>query len=296
MSSLTRLGDVARIDDFLSTVSAKGTYAGGDNAALVGATALLPPQRGAELVELVVLRNAYLLPGACANLLARMADLPQSPEMRALLDPAAQALTETLLGTRVNTHPMQPWQHPTPIDPALVDDLLYTLARVDAPALAACVVDYALANPAKFGLDAILVPTALKLVQRVQMRDDVAAERIRHTCLRHVRVRINEALAPPADFVRPCALVCRCAHCAELSRFLADPVRQEWAFRAAEVHRRHVEASVRQGRCDLDLTTRKTGSPHSLIATKNQASYERRVIQRKDDLAILARLDLTHDT
>ena len=36
--------------------------------------------------------------------------------------------------------------------------------------------------------------------------------------------------------------------------------------------------------CDLDLATEKRGSPHSLVATKNQASYERRVKQRQKDI------------
>ncbi len=292
LSSLTRLDDAERIDGFLSTVPAMGIYAGGENAALVGAAVLLPAQRAAELIEQIVTRNAHMMPGACANLLSRIADQAPFWATPTLLHPAAKALTETLLGARVNAHPAEPWHHPVPIDPGLVDDLLSALARIDAATMAARVVEHALANPTKFGLDAILLPAALKLMERVQTRHDVSAERLRVACLYYLRARINEPLAPPADFARPCQLACRCDYCAELGRFLADSVRREWAFRAAEPHRRHVEASVRQGGCDLDLTTRKTGSPHSLIATKNQASYERRVVQRKDDLAALARLDV----
>jgi hypothetical protein len=51
-----------------------------------------------------------------------------------------------------------------------------------------------------------------------------------------------------------------------------------------------VELAVRQHRCDLDLTTEKRGSPHTLICTKNQASYGRRVEQRQTDLEHRARL------
>jgi hypothetical protein len=40
----------------------------------------------------------------------------------------------------------------------------------------------------------------------------------------------------------------------------------------------------------VDLTTEKRGSPHTLIATKNQASYERRVKQRRQDLDHVATL------
>ena len=44
-------------------------------------------------------------------------------------------------------------------------------------------------------------------------------------------------------------------------------------------------------RCDLDLTIDKRGRPYSLVCTKNQASYDRRANQRKQDLEDLARLD-----
>ena len=41
---------------------------------------------------------------------------------------------------------------------------------------------------------------------------------------------------------------------------------------------------VRNAACDLDLTAEKRGSPHTLVAIKNQASYERRAKQRRQDL------------
>ncbi|MDE2379595.1 hypothetical protein [Bradyrhizobium sp.] len=48
--------------------------------------------------------------------------------------------------------------------------------------------------------------------------------------------------------------------------------------------RSHVEDSVRRAACDLDLATERRGSPHTLVATKNQATYERRAKQRRQDL------------
>ena len=45
-----------------------------------------------------------------------------------------------------------------------------------------------------------------------------------------------------------------------------------------------LEQSVRSAACDLDLTTEKRGSPHALVAIKNQASYERCAKQRRQDL------------
>jgi len=54
--------------------------------------------------------------------------------------------------------------------------------------------------------------------------------------------------------------------------------------------RTHVENEIDRARADVDTRTERRGSPHSLIAVKNQASYERRVAQRKQDLADFAAL------
>ena len=61
-------------------------------------------------------------------------------------------------------------------------------------------------------------------------------------------------------------------------------------FKAAEADRSHVEGTIKQARCDLDVITDRHGRPYSLVCTKNQASYERRARQRKKDLENLARL------
>jgi len=47
---------------------------------------------------------------------------------------------------------------------------------------------------------------------------------------------------------------------------------------------------IRQGRHDVDCSTERKGSPHVLVCTKNQASYERRVAQRRADLDTPTRL------
>ena len=75
-----------------------------------------------------------------------------------------------------------------------------------------------------------------------------------------------------------------CDDCRDLGAFLTDPGQRQWRLKAIQHRRTHVEDSVRIAVCDADLTTEKRGSPHTLIAIKNQASYERRVKQRRQDL------------
>jgi hypothetical protein len=95
-------------------------------------------------------------------------------------------------------------------------------------------------------------------------------------------------LEAPQDWTRPSGIGCQCQHCTEFSRFLADAAAKSWTLRAAQQIRTHVENEIRRANADVDTRTERRGSPHSLISVKNQASYERRVTQRKQDLADLA--------
>ena len=168
-------------------------------------------------------------------------------------------------------------------------DLLTGLCAVDT-ALAQRAADHLLAWPKVYGLDAVLVPATRALLGRVDPSCAAAIEALRSACLLHLRARIAEPLAPPADWTRSAALACRCPRCSELGRFLADPGRKTWVFKAAEADRRHVEDTIKKAGCDVDTATDRRGRPYSLVCTKNQASYERRAKQRRRDTENLARL------
>ena len=291
LAILEQLRDTVRIESFLSNISAAGIYSGNENEALVRAAVLLPAPRTAGLMEQIIAKNAARLPAACANLLARIAAEASFSSVTTLLHPAATALVEILVGERVAPTPSDPWWRPAPMTPDLVIDLLDALCRIDAVALADRAVAHALASPGVFDMDAVLVPAALGLIQRTATRDFAPVRRLRAACLDHLRARIAEPLAPPSDFTRASVIACKCEHCAELSRFLADAARKEWIFKAAESLRRHVETSIRSNGCDLDCVTDKRGRPYALVCTKNQASHERRVRPRKKDIDDVAQLD-----
>jgi hypothetical protein len=67
-------------------------------------------------------------------------------------------------------------------------------------------------------------------------------------------------------------------------------VTETWTLKAAERVRGHVEGEIKAARADLDVKTERRGSPYSLVCRKNRASYERRVAQRRQDLADIASL------
>jgi hypothetical protein len=150
--------------------------------------------------------------------------------------------------------------------------------------LAGRAIEHLLAWPKTYAPDAVLVPAALAFAKQAQGTAWPAVERLREASLDHLRGRIALPLEPPRDWGRTNPLQCTCADCRELGAFLFAPDQQQWRLKAAQDRRTHVEQSVRNAACDLDLATERRGSPHTLVATKNRASYERRAKQRRQDL------------
>ncbi|MEF8754734.1 MAG: 2OG-Fe(II) oxygenase [Accumulibacter sp.] len=295
LTALRRLEDRGSIEALLAEVSAAGCYDAGDNEALAEAAALLPAERAADLVQRIIARNAAWQASACAGLLQRMAArfLARSATgvSTELLEPAAQVLLAALPGDPAVAMPTAGWRRPLPVTPDLVVDLLTALCHLGVHSLGEQTVDHLLNWPEPFPVDAILLPAACLLTEHGWPASDwPPTRRLRAHCLDHLARRIDQPLAPPVDFARPSRVGCSCAHCRELAEFLADPVRSVWVFRAAQRYRSHVEDSIRREQCDVSQQTDRRGNPHALVCTKNLASFERRVVQRQQDLRDQARL------
>ena len=286
--SLAQLDDAVAIEAFLTRCVTEGRFEKGDNDAIIGAMGCLPQTRRPALIEHVMAGTAAISFGACANLLARTAATWPDQRTPDLVN-AATRLVEALPGDPAQAVPRSSWQDSPEVDTDLVVDLLTGLCAIDE-ALAERATDHLLAWPNTYDLDAVLVPAIRTLLDSVALQGLAAVETLRAACLTHLRARIAEPLAPPTDWSRPAALMCRCPRCGELARFLADPERKTWVLKAAEAERSHVEGTIKQAHCDVDVTTDRRGRPYSLVCTKNQASYERRARQRKKDLENLARL------
>jgi predicted 2-oxoglutarate/Fe(II)-dependent dioxygenase YbiX len=292
LAALTKLGDTARIDDFLTRVVASGRgYAQdkdmpGDNAAIVAALALFPPDAAGALVRAVVAGNAARRFAACAHLLAQC---PPILARHDALREAAGMLFSALPG-RAAGIAAPSWSPRTDrVEAGFVADLLIAFAAI-FPGLADRAVTHMLDHPKTFDMDTILVPAARDRLRAPAIAAHKAVARLIAACLAHLRARIARPLAPPADWQRADTLGCRCVHCTALSRFLADPAQPVWVFRAVAADRGHVEGTIRAAQCDVDTTTEQRGRPYSLICKKNQASYQRRVVQRAKDLRDAASL------
>ena len=288
LSLLARLGDPTLTERMLDKLMSRQGHDKADNPALLQALAHFEPAIAAGWLKKIMTANAVEALGSCAALLAGAARgaFAKTP---AQLSGAVQSLMDQLPGDPASA-PKDQWgrQRGAKPDAAFVADLTTVVDGVDA-GLAKRVAAHVCAWPSHFDLDRILVPAAKVLVKK-RGRSGVAFVALHAAAVAHLKARIAQTLEPPRDWTRPSAIGCQCQHCSELSRFLAAAGSQTWTLRAAQQIRTHVENEINRARADVDIRTERRGSPHSLIAVKNQASYERRVAQRKQDLADLAAL------
>ncbi len=286
---LSRLADAPRIAAALEGLAARGGFSKEDADAIIGAAGVLAPKRANALIARLIAARAGTSLDACGALLARAATA-WPPERQAGLIDVATILVDALPGDPARAVPRDLWSGGViPVSPGFVVDLLTALGAIDS-ALAARAGAYLLACPATYHVDRVLVPAVIKLVAAPATRGMAAVERLRDACLTHLRARIAEPLEAPQDWRRKAARVCSCPHCRDLDDFLEEPTQKVWVFKAAEPLRSHVEGTIQRARSDVDVTTDRRGRPYRLVATKNQASYERRVRQRKHDLENVARL------
>ncbi len=280
-----RLGNVARIDGFLAGLSAEGHYAAADNEAIVAAAALLPATRATELLVRIVRGNAPAQLSACGDLLLRCVASPAN--FTGDVIQIGAALIDALPGDPARSTTLDPWVRLEPVRPSFVVNLLTATSRIDS-SLAARAVEHILAWPNTYKPDDVLVPGALAFAKAAESMTWPAVKRLHEAALDHLRKRIALPLEAPHDWVRTNPLKCKCVDCRAVGAFLLDPDRREWRLKAVQNKRTHVKQSIWSAVCDLDLTTEKRGSPHTLIALKNQASYERRAKQRRQDLEQVA--------
>lgn len=292
LDAVRALEDREAIMAFIRAVPVGGDYGQGDNAALVSAMTLFPLLEAAEAVRRIVTANAVRDPAACAELLRRMSEVVRAAQSAAATDSlykAAESLVVALPGQPAAIAPGASRKvRPTA---ALVVDLLLAVFGLQADEVGNRLVTHVLAQAGVFPMDEIVVPAALALGAGPEaQRSWPPIRELTSACRNHLAQRIAEPLEAPTDFSRPSHVTCRCPHCIQLAQFLADPKRKQWVLKAAEAQRSHVEDSIRRDACDVDTETLRHTRPYELRCTKNQASYRRRVEQRKRDLQNHAQL------
>ena len=309
---LRRLGDEATTGRFLREVAIRH-YSGGENDELLATAPAVTPATLQVWLPKFAEVNLPGFPEGVLDLLWRLCprtDSPVEPDQRRRPALAAAArsvcrMLPALVGAASADESSEDFHRASsrvrPLSAQAIRALL-GLVRYGAPAAAA---DGAAAllvqRPAAAPPDRAL-PQALAEVAGDGDVTDAAAEPAGFAALwRHAaRFLLARSAAPPEqprDWVIETRITCAgappswsgsatgCEHCARLQAFCADPEATTERFRMRQELRAHVESTIASLRLDIDCKTERRGSPHTLICTKNRATYERRCAEYAEDIA-----------
>ncbi len=214
-------------------------------------------------------RNVRLLEQLCSVRLRKDAEWAE------LCSSLAQSVVAALV--KIDQEPKEfDWRVNNLRRTELLAGLARALIAAEQDELFSRLVDHTLSKPNKYPLITVQmeVLTLLQPWLKTNLhRPCPGLSRWLSACREQLEVLTAQEPQPPADLRRSAAIDCTCALCTELKRFLEDPREAEHRFRAVQDRRRHLEDMVHRHHCDLDLQTERKGSPHTLVCTKNMASY-----------------------
>ena len=172
--------------------------------------------------------------------------------------------------------------------------LLQILLSLGDDTLLKRVVDWVQAHPKRFPLETTQVPV-LKTAITAWRKHDFATPALVQSWLLAVQHELQAATVqepqPPSDWARPNDIECKCKFCQELKAILGDPTSKVGRIRAAENYRSHVLESMRKHHSDVTHGLEKIGSPHILVLTKTDGSFQRRLKRYHDEQALLNTVD-----
>ena len=297
---LRRLGDESTTRRFLREVATRH-YSSGENEELLATAAVVAPATLQAWLPEFTAKNLADFTEGVLDLLWRLcprADSPAEPDQhrRPALAAAARSarrVLPTVVGAAPAVEPSPGFRpassHVRPLSAQAIRALL-GLIWYCAPAAAADEVAALLVQrPAAAPPDRALPQALAELASHGGMTDAAAEPAGFATLWRHAAsfLLARSAVPPeqPRDWVIETRIACHCEHCVRLQAFCADPAVTTMRFRMRQDLRTHVESTIKIRQLDIDCETERKGSPHSLICTKNRATYERRCAQYAEDIA-----------
>lgn len=287
LQSLVKLESARPLRAFLRDVVTAGAFDDDESAAIVLALSRFEHGEAGDFLLRLVESSGQRRFGAVARLLLLAASERAG-------DPYVRAVTALVESMASNTESSAFSHDPNRVielNTLGLVNLVGAVGAVQSSAAAANLVHHTLAFPSRWRIDAVVVPAAIALQRTGNSAYLTAADGLRAAAIGHLRKRLALPLAPPTNAVRSAEnLTCRCEDCTSFKAFLRHPVTMTWSLKAAKLQRAHLASKILSANCDVDTYTQMTGSPHTLVCTKNQASYEARLVERRNDAAALERL------
>ena len=180
----------------------------------------------------------------------------------------------------------------------IVEPVVRALTAIEATESLERFVARATSDPKHYDLHAVLIPAVTTLLSDRAFNAGVqpslgrsACEHLHQHCIAELITRTAERPQPPADWSRDTKIDCQCADCRELSEFLNSKTESVHLFRRRKELRQHLHREIDKHQCDVTHVTDRRGSPQTLVCTKTQARYERRLSQSETDQRLLEELE-----
>lgn len=299
LALLNQGGNERLVQKFITEVVVP-RYDGSENAPLAQSAPLLGAPATGDLISTLCAQNFELFPGACVDLLRGLmseAGKRPAPEWLAAHRNIARSLVQAL--AKIEPSPARGYLSPDwhrrqtakPLDAKALAGCFRVLLDLDLPDASETAAAALIARPALFVPDSLIVPALIILARKGgPLAPEPGLPALWQHATEFLLQRGEIPPAPPVDWAQTVKVGCDCAECRQLAAFAASPVDQVSRFRAREDRRRHVEAQIQQLGLDMTCLTEKTGSPRTLVCTKNRRSYLARCEQYKKDILRLREL------
>jgi predicted 2-oxoglutarate/Fe(II)-dependent dioxygenase YbiX len=144
---------------------------------------------------------------------------------------------------------------------------------------------HVLEMPKRYPLREVQVPVLLAVRPLFSKRRQVcpALSRWLAETIESLEAQAGAKPQAPVDFRRESTLGCSCRDCQELAAFLRDPREQVHRFPMGKPRRKHLHRIIDRNSCDVTHVTERRGSPQTLVCTKTDAGYRRRLKQYGED-------------
>jgi hypothetical protein len=212
-------------------------------------------------------------------------------ERRAVCTALADELAKAI--ERWDKKPTAAWHAREETRAGVVEGVVRMFAAIAAKEHLDRFLAHVLEDKRHYDLQKVLVPDVKAIYQWLPKVPEAhaAASLLLQHCLVELRAATAEPIEPPKDWTREAKLGCTCEDCQALRKFLRDPSQQVARFSIRKERRRHLHQQIDSHQCDCTHVTDRKGSPQTLVCTKTQGSYERRLKQYHIDRELLAELE-----
>ena len=145
-------------------------------------------------------------------------------------------------------------------------------------------------KPDRYPVVEILGPAIVDFYKSTKVEKDGPLQVILTYCVSHLETSLCEIAAALTTNAKPVRFTCSCKDCVELIQFLEHPTALERRFTMGQNRRCHLRNQLYSSGEDVSHTTKRIGSPHTLVVTKTNASHEKALKKQQQQRALLASL------